>query len=511
MLLHTYFFGANRTGSHELIIPLPHFRLLGDYMYPMKNPPSLLHSKKRKAKQRIEVLKHSICTHNYLHKCLTVMCSVIANTFEKRIGDSRCCFPDTAAYRKIFIDKKMDNLIFIMMPSHNRATTAKLNWTHMMIDSDGHMHQYIQVVFVRQEDYGDYKKIWNGKLGIVTLPDKMTGIKETVQNGGIGYARRFIQMFCHHYGIHLFYMADDNIVYFKKGIKNETVISFMELHNKLSLIGSESYIVPKKYDGFERHEGFPRASHCNAAYSGPLREFGIIGIRKKRISHGNYKSWFTKRHCQSLLLINNKILLERNVLFKPWPAWEDLYFCNEAEEKGLHVLKLNVFSVTKCVGSKFTDMYLWRMEDKIDPANHRKANIDTIDRVLERFLKSLRIAKIEGVNLKNLSNITKVDHGTTVFGVDDLQSFTLHDDDQDVTLIVPMEVAIRFKMHSIQTIENLIKDLKETNEQPSIEVSSTHAINPVMMNDFVAIRIVYPKRLLRKPVLGKNQPITKVK
>merc|ERR1712012_1172754 len=103
-----------------------------------------------------------------------------------------------------------------MIPSCGRAKTARLNWKHMFHDSSNDVPNetpYVQIVFVQPTEYEDYKAIWNGKIAIVQLPESLPEIKETIKNGGIGYARRFIQLFAKHLKIHRFYMADDNIVY----------------------------------------------------------------------------------------------------------------------------------------------------------------------------------------------------------------------------------------------------------------------------------------------------------
>ena len=39
--------------------------------------------------------------------------------------------------------------------------------------------------------------------------------------------------------------------------------------------------------------------------------------------------------------------MKKNVLFRPWTSKEDLVFCNDADAKGLGVLKFNLFEICK--------------------------------------------------------------------------------------------------------------------------------------------------------------------
>ena len=116
---------------------------------------------------------------------------------------------------------------------------------------------------------------------------------------------------------------------------------------------------------FDRYESFEPTDNVTAAFSGPMKTFGIIGFRKTRGTPGIFKSWFAKKHVCSLLFINNEELLSKDVFFKPWPACEDLHFCNEVEDSGLTVIKLNAFGVTKNRTSISNDLYTWNKDDRI--------------------------------------------------------------------------------------------------------------------------------------------------
>ena len=77
------------------------------------------------------------------------------------------------------------------------------------------------------------------------------------------------------------------------------------LIKELLRIGSEQHSFPEDLE-FDVHKDIDR-SYCDkvAAFSGPLKTFGILGIRKNK-GMRPIKSWFAKKHCTSLLYINNE-------------------------------------------------------------------------------------------------------------------------------------------------------------------------------------------------------------
>merc|ERR1719282_62142 len=95
------------------------------------------------------------------------------------------------------------------------------------------------------------------------------------------------------------------------------------LNKKLQRIGSSDAKVEEPYTHFKRHPNYHDGDKSCAAYTGPV---AIIGLRKARLCHPQ-RNMFKKSHCSSFLLLNNKVLVDNGVLFKPWKAWEDLEFC----------------------------------------------------------------------------------------------------------------------------------------------------------------------------------------
>ena len=73
----------------------------------------------------------------------------------------------------------------------------------------------------------------------------------------------------------------------------------------------------------------------------------MIGARKHRTKKAQ-RNMFRKSHCTSFMKINNKVLVEKGILFKPWRALEDLHFSNDVDqEEGLNVVKLTNIEFVK--------------------------------------------------------------------------------------------------------------------------------------------------------------------
>ena len=101
-------------------------------------------------------------------------------------------------------------------PCYGRYWKVRLNYNHLFLDGSGNISPYIHLVFVRKQDYQLYVQHWGHFVAIIEIPEEMIDISENIYNGGVGYARRFIQRFCMEYKIKSFYMADDSIVYLSR-------------------------------------------------------------------------------------------------------------------------------------------------------------------------------------------------------------------------------------------------------------------------------------------------------
>ena len=108
----------------------------------------------------------------------------------------------------------------------------------------------------------------------------------------------------------------------------------IELHQELLKVGSEEETVPEIHLEYDRHKDYGHISNVVASYSGPKKDYAIIGIRKSRNRRPQY-TIPSKRHCTSFFWLNNEALIRENILFEPWKAWEDLKICNDADDKKL--------------------------------------------------------------------------------------------------------------------------------------------------------------------------------
>ena len=57
------------------------------------------------------------------------------------------------------------------------------------MDFETNWKPYFHFVFVRADEYLEYKDKWGGQIGIVKLPHRVPGIQETAETGGIGFGQ----------------------------------------------------------------------------------------------------------------------------------------------------------------------------------------------------------------------------------------------------------------------------------------------------------------------------------
>ena len=440
----------------------------------------------------MEKLKYRTCTYTSLHSCIEKICQP-TDSHEEILYNLTINYPKKLEYEDLFRKRQFNpNLMHILIPSRGRSDTARLNWNHMLLINKKEVVPYIQIVFVCPDEFKEYKDVWKGHCAIVKLPETLQDVEENVYVGGIGYSRRLIQHFASWFNIPFFFMADDNIVYLKHGAKDENVISFKKLYDNVSMIGSVNDEVPENHMPFQPHQDVEISKHNTlAAYSGPFQNFGIIGFRKTRGIVGNFKSWHAKKHCCSLLLINNKMLLEKKIFYKPWKCWEDLNFCNETENNDLIVLKLNVFGVTKQRATMSSNLYTWDENDKTSSIESYQGDKKSIEKLMLKFLKSLRISKpVYGEQFFD-AEIKYVKEGTVLYWIktlDELKSVVFKS--QNITLVLPMKLIVKSKWSNLEEIKSWLSFFK-INEAEKINVTLKSTHKPVVLNDFAVISITY--------------------
>lgn len=511
-----------------------YLRLAGHYHYPPQCPPNVPDmSKPGKKKKVFKEPKHDKCTHDISHadtKCC-VQRRIVKCTLQLPITDNdiRISYPDLSHYKAFFVNKNPDavNMIHIMTPSHNRALSARLNWNHLMEDK-----LYLHMVFVRSSQFSSYVAYWGNMIAVIELPETMTDISETVYNGGVGFARRFIQHFAHHHKLDRFWMADDNIIYIKEcavsdlnqivdnGNGLEMVpTTLWKIHETFKRIGSREENVPATKGVFECLQEFDGETNKRliAAFTGPFEDFGILGMRKMRPSHNKFKEMFAKKHLSSLMFINNDALMRHNILFKPWPVWEDLNICNDCEAAKLTVLKLYCYEFAKVSSHNKDLLYTWTDDDQVPEDFYPSTNREII-KLLHRFLKGLRFKHInfEVSQMSHImpkmydicSNLTRCDSLTNIcfvnFNVIEtlLMSFNsnLNLKVAEVYYFLDMTELYFVGIKTIQDLRTLIES--QTSKPFEMVVSSTH--KPRVANDVVVVQIRFKEQTMEED--GQDYP-----
>ena len=216
-------------------------------------------------------------------------------------------------------------------------------------------------------------------LVIFQLPDQlpMEGEDEDVgpSEGGIGYARRFIQEMAFALKLEYVFVIDDNVAVMSEALVspgepatcNDTVIrnddgvirmepcSFWRPLNYLQKIVRGKDKPPDLRKPYEAHpltEEFDRQNLPLYRYTGPAKLFGdkphesygVLGFLR---SVPNTVRPFAKTQVYAAILLNVKSTVEKRVWYRPWPCWEDLRFNDDCDKEGLWVVKCNRFHFHK--------------------------------------------------------------------------------------------------------------------------------------------------------------------
>ena len=301
--------------------------------------------------------------------------------------------------------------------------------------------------------------------------------------------------FCHEYKINQFYMTDDSIVYIKRVQKygNDPLLcNMLELHQELIQIGSEKLLVPEPHQSqqYERHQEF-QDSNVIASYSGPSKEFAIIGFRKSRNRTPQFTSP-SKRHCTSFIWVNNMVLMNNNIFFEPWNAFEDLKICNDADGQKLNVVKINIFEFTKIHSRDTPTLYEWMENDFcLQECAVTQINQHKIESVLLQYLKSIRIedkvniSELDGYEelANSINDIQCVDNGGIKLVFVKNLNFVLPKDTSQLILILPLSEELYCKY---TCKEDMISEMNLPNLM-EFKIESTH--RPRVVLDFWIITI----------------------
>ncbi|XP_068229793.1 uncharacterized protein [Palaemon carinicauda] len=106
--------------------------------------------------------------------------------------------------------KTLNSWIFI--PSYNRYNRANINMYHTMVqEKDGNYEPcfYTVIIVVRSCDFEAYCKLWQSMYAVLQIPDKLYDAERDAMSGGIGFARRCIQVFAESLKLKWIFMLDE--------------------------------------------------------------------------------------------------------------------------------------------------------------------------------------------------------------------------------------------------------------------------------------------------------------
>ena len=264
---------------------------------------------------------------------------------------------------------------WIFHPSHrDDPRKCLLNYHHVM-QEENQVASYLQVAVVRSEMFQAYKSTWGKVIAIFQLPDELPNCELGPSEGGVGYARLFIQKIAFALKLEYIFVIDDNVALMSEAVlrsdegttTGQSVVrdengvmkmercSFLKPLTYLQNIASGKGNPPDERIQYEPHplkdhpEGqqFPLYTYTGPAKlfgDSPFKSYGILGLlRSVPISVRP----FAKTQVYAAVLLNVKSTVEKKVFYRPWPCWEDLRFNDDCDKADLWVVKCNRFHFHK--------------------------------------------------------------------------------------------------------------------------------------------------------------------
>ena len=264
---------------------------------------------------------------------------------------------------------------WIFHPSHrDDPRKCLLNYHHVM-QEESEVVRYLQVAVVRSEMFQAYKSTWGKVIAIFQLPDELPNCERGPSEGGVGYARLFIQKIAFALGLEYVFVIDDNVALMSEAVfrsdegttTGQTVVrdengvmkmercSFLKPLTYLQKIANGKGSPPHERIQYEPHplknqpEGqqFPLYTYTGPAKlfgDRPFKSYGILCLlRSVPIS----VTPFAKTQVYAAVLLNVKSTVEKKVFYRPWPCWEDLRFNDDCDKADLWVVKCNRFHFHK--------------------------------------------------------------------------------------------------------------------------------------------------------------------
>ena len=247
----------------------------------------------------------------------------------------------------VFSEKKETLKTWIFTPSSGRSRKAYLNFDYTMVDNNGNPVQYVHVIVVRSNEYEAYFREWGSTHAVVRLPHSLPeaeGIDP--EEGGVGYARLFIQLMAAEFNLPAVFMLDDNILSCSEvqflhnsskyevlrengNLQYESVPLFACLHHlETQLYGAGN---PPPKENFVAFPNQGSSADTQESFTGPWSQYGIIGMLRQSQFVYRYRVPFTRSHVMAAVLVNIRALSAKQLLYKPWPVSNQM-FCSSLPE-----------------------------------------------------------------------------------------------------------------------------------------------------------------------------------
>ena len=315
---------------------------------------------------------------------------------------------------------------WIFHPSHrDDPRKCLLNYHHVM-QEENQVARYLQVAVVRSEMFQAYKSTWGKVLAIFQLPDELPNCELGPSEGGVGYARLFIQRIAFALGLEYVFVIDDNVALMSEAVfrsdegttTGQSVVrdengvmkmercSFLKPLTYLQKIASGKGNPPDERIQYEPHplknqpEGqqFPLYTYTGPAKlfgDSPFKSYGILGLLR---SVPKSVKPFTKTQVYAAVLLNVKSTVEKNVFYRPWPCWEDLRFNDDCDQADLWVVKCNRFLFHKVQYNDWINdlalpsIFKWKRESTLEnrPVSSELPWVSEEGIILEHLLKIVK-------------------------------------------------------------------------------------------------------------------------
>ena len=261
---------------------------------------------------------------------------------------------------------------WIFHPSHREdPRKCTLNYHHVMQEK-GKVVEYVQVVVVRSNMFEAYRSTWGKLLAIFQLPEAMPNSELGPREGGVGYARLFIQKLAFALNLEYVFVIDDNVAVMSQAVfttdgqfaSDEVVVrddrglmkmercSFFKSFSHLQKIAEGNDIPPRISEPYPFKDPSVGQQFPLYHYTGPAKLFsdkqhesyGVLGLLR---SAPRALNPFSKTQVYAAILLNVKSTVEKGVFYRPWPCWEDLRFNDDCDKEGLWVVKCNRYHFLK--------------------------------------------------------------------------------------------------------------------------------------------------------------------